>query len=93
MSEKTHDAVMELNGSGGVLLLDTGYSCGKANDGLHVVIESFIQSMPTRDGRNLYAIGGTISREDMKRLRDIIDEHLSKPEREHYAARLSRGES
>lgn len=68
---------IELNGSAGHINVRPGYSCGPARYGLMIELESEIQCSGPRDG--LWHHGGVMSRKDMKKLRDLIDDELSKP--------------
>lgn len=73
---KISDLSIPLEGSAGHILVKPGFSCGRAKDGLFIELESEIQTRLDNYSK-LYIHGGVMTREDMKRLRDLIDAELS----------------
>lgn len=72
------DLKIDLNGSAGHIVIKPGYSCGPANHGLLVELESDIPARQDHRSK-LWCHGGVMSRPDMKKLRDLIDDELSNP--------------
>lgn len=66
------------------IVFEGGHYCGKARDSLNVAINAYI---PKREkpGSHMWYDAGVLTRNDLKRLRNLIDDVLSKRARKLWS--------